>query len=153
MQTKKLRKANLVFITAVFLAMASISFAAQTSTDQTTTKEVKQKVAEAAEAIKNYSVVQRDEALKKAKAVLDDLDARIDRMQSRLNEKWDQMDQVAREKATASLTALRTQRNEIAEWYGGLKHSSSKAWEDVKEGFLKSYRAMREAFDKAQSEF
>ena len=153
MQTKKLRKANLVFITAVFFAMASISFAAQTSTDQTTTQEVKQKVAEAAEAIKNYSVAQRDEALKKAKTVLDDLDARIDRMQSRLNEKWDQMDQVAREKAMDTLTTLRKQRNQIAEWYGGLKHSSSKAWEDVKEGFLKSYRAMREAFDKAQSEF
>ena len=153
MQTKKLRKANLVFITAVFFAMASISFAAQTSADQTTTQEVKEKVAAAAEAIKNYSVAQRDEALKKAKTVLDDLDARIDRMQSRLNEKWDQMDQVAREKAMDTLTTLRKQRNQIAEWYGGLKHSSSKAWEDVKEGFLKSYRAMREAFDKAQSEF
>jgi len=153
MKTKKLRKANLVFITAVFFAMASISFAAQTSTDQTTTQEVKQKVAEAAEAIKNYSVAQRDEALKKAKTVLDDLDVRIDLMQSRLNEKWDQMDQVAREKAMDTLTTLRKQRNQIAEWYGGLKHSSSKAWEDVKEGFLKSYRAMREAFDKAQSEF
>jgi len=153
MKTKKLRKANLVFITAVFFAMASISFAAQTSTDQTTTQEVKQKVAEAAEAIKNYSVAQRDEALKKAKTVLDDLDVRIDLMQSRLNEKWDQMVQVAREKAMDSLTTLRKQRNDIAEWYGGLKHSSSKAWGDVKEGFLKSYQALREAFDKAQSEF
>ena len=153
MKTNTLRKANLVFITAVFFAMATISFAAQTSTDQTTTKEVKQKVAEAAEAIKSYSVAQRDEALQKAKAVLDDLDARIDRLQSQLNEKWEQMDQIARQKATASLTALRKQRNEIAEWYGGLKHSSSKAWEDVKAGFLKSYQALREAFDKAQSEF
>ena len=153
MQTTKPRKANLVFITAVFFAMASISFAAQTSTDKSTTKEVKEKVAAAAEAIKNYSVAQRDEALEKAKTVLDDLDARIDRMQSQLNEKWDQMDQLAREKGMATLTKLRKQRNEIAEWYGGLKHSSSNAWEDVKEGFLKSYQALREAFDKAKSEF
>ena len=153
MKTKKIGKVYLVFFTAVFFAKASVSFAAQTSTDPTTTQEVKQKVAEAAEAIKNYSVAQRDEALKKAKTVLDDLDARIDRMQSRLNEKWDQMDQVAREKAMDTLTTLRKQRNQIAEWYGGLKHSSSKAWEDVKEGFLKSYQALREAFDKAQSEF
>jgi flagellin-specific chaperone FliS len=153
MKTKKLRKANLVFITAVFFAMASVSFAAQTSEDKTTTKDVKEKVAAAAEAIKNYSVDQRDEALQKAKAVLDDLDARIDRMQSQLNEKWDQMDKLARQKATDSLTTLRKQRNDIAEWYGGLKHSSSNAWEDVKKGFLKSYQALRDTFDKVQSEF
>jgi hypothetical protein len=153
MKTKKLRKANLVFITAVFFAMTSVSFAAQTSEDKTTTKDVKEKVAAAAEAIKNYSVDQRDEALQKAKAVLDDLDARIDRMQSQLNEKWDQMDKLARQKATDSLTTLRKQRNDIAEWYGGLKHSSSNAWEDVKKGFLKSYQALRDTFDKVQSEF
>jgi len=153
MKTKKPRMAILVFITAVFFAMAPVSFAAQTSVDQTTSKEVKEKVAEAAEAIKNYSVVQRNEALKKAKTVLDDLDARIDRMQSQLNEKWDQMDQLARQKGVAALTTLRKQRNEIAEWYGGLKHSSSNAWENVKKGFLKSYQALRDTFDKVQSEF
>ena len=74
-------------------------------------------------------------------------------MQSRLNAKWDQMDQFAREKAMATLTTLRKQRNEIAEWYGGLKHSSSNAWEDVKKGFLRSYQALRDTFDKVQSEF
>ena len=74
--------------------------------------EVKEKVAAAAEAIKNYSAAQRDEALQKAKAVMDDLDVRIDRMQSQLNEKWDQMDQLARQKAMDSLTTLRKQRND-----------------------------------------
>jgi peptidoglycan hydrolase CwlO-like protein len=153
MKTKKLGKAYLVFVTAVFFAMASILFAAQTSADQTTTQDVKEKVAAAAEAIKNYSVNQRDEALKKAQAVLDDLDARIDRMQSQLNEKWDQMDQSARQKAMTALTTLRKQRTEVAEWYGGLKYSSAKAWEDVKQGFLKSYQVLRDTFDKVQSDF
>jgi len=153
MLAKKPRKAVMVFITAVFFAIGSVSFASQTSTQKTTGKDVKEKVAEAAQAIKSYSVDQRDEALKKAKAVLDDLDDRIDRMASQLNEKWDHMDQFARKKAMATLTALRKQRNEIAEWYGGLRHSSSNAWEDVKKGFLKSYQALQDAFDKAQSEF
>jgi acyl-CoA reductase-like NAD-dependent aldehyde dehydrogenase len=153
MKTNTLAKAYLVFVTAVFFAMASVSFAAQASADRTETKAVKEKVADAAEAIKNYSVDQRDEALKKAKTVLDELDARIDRMQSQLNGKWDQMDQSTRKKAMDALTVLRKQRNEIAEWYGGLKHSSSNAWEDVKKGFLRSYQELRDAFDKAQSEF
>ena len=67
--------------------------------------------------------------------------------------KWGQMDQSARKKARASLKALRKQRNEVAEWYGGLKHSSSNAWEDVKKGFLNSYQVIRDTFDKVQGEF
>jgi hypothetical protein len=153
MKTQKLRKASLVLIMTVFFAMGSVSFAAQTSTHETATKDVKEKVTEAAQAIKKYSVDQRDEAVKKAKAALDDLDVRIDSMESQLNKKWDQMDQSARKKARATLTALRKQRNEVAEWYGGLKHGSSNAWEDVKKGFLKSYQELRETLDKVHSEF
>jgi hypothetical protein len=63
------------------------------------------------------------------------------------------MDQSAREKAMATLSTLRKQRNEVAEWYGGLKHSASNAWEDVKKGFLKSYQELQDTFDKAHSEF
>jgi peptidoglycan hydrolase CwlO-like protein len=153
MNTQKLGKASLVFITAVFFAMGSASFAAQTSAHETGTKDVKGKVTDAAQAIEKYSVDQRDEAVKKAKAALDDLDARVDSLESQINKKWGQMDQSAREKARASLKALKKQRNEVAEWYGGLKHSSSNAWEDVKKGFLKSYQGLRDAFDKVYSQF
>jgi BMFP domain-containing protein YqiC len=151
MKTQKLGKAALFFITAIFLTVGSVCFAAQTSVEKT--KEVKEKVAEAAEAIKNYSFDQRDEAIMKTEAALADLDARIARIESRLNKKWDQMDQSARKKAINALTALRKQRNEVAEWYGGLKHSSRNAWEDVKKGFLKSYQQLRDAFDRAHSQF
>jgi chromosome segregation ATPase len=153
MKTKIPKKVDLMLITALLLAIASVSFAAQPATDNTTSREVKKKMVEAAEAIKHYSVDQRDEAIKKAKALLDDLDARIDRLESHLNEKWDQMDQAARRKASESLAALRKQRNETAEWYGGLKHSSSKAWKDVKKGFLNSFHSLRDTFDKVRSDF
>ncbi len=153
MKTQKSRKAFLIFITAVFFAIGSVSLYAQTSKQGTKMKDVKEKTEEAAQAIKNYSVNQRDEAVKKAKAAMDELDARINSMESRLDKKWSQMDQSAREKGRASLTALRKQRDEVAEWYGGLKHSSRKAWGDVKKGFLKSYQELRDSLDKAHSEF
>ena len=153
MKTQELRKTSLMFITVIFFAIGSVSFAAQTSTHETSTKDVKEKVADAAQSIKDYSVNQRDEAVKKTKDALDDLDVRIDRMESQLNKKWHQMDQSSRKKSRDTLTALRKKRNEVAEWYGGLKHSSSNAWEDVKKGFLKSYRELRDSFDKAHSEF
>ena len=142
-----------MFITAAFFAMGSVSLAAQTSTHGTSMKDVKEKAEEAVQAIKDYSVNQRDEAVKKAKAAMDKLDARINSMESELDKKWSQMDESAREKGRASLTALRKQRDEVAEWYGGLKHSSRKAWEDVKKGFLKSYQELRESLNKAHSEF
>ena len=63
------------------------------------------------------------------------------------------MDQSARTKARETLTALQKKRTEVAEWYGGLKHSSRNAWEDVKAGFLKSYHELCNAFDKAAKEF
>ena len=110
-------------------------------------------MAAAAEAIKNYSVDQRDEAVKRAKEILDDLDARIARLDSRLNDRWERMDQTARKKMSAALAALRKQRNDAAEWYGGLKHSSANAWEDVKKGFLRSYHNLRDSFDKARQEY
>ena len=153
MKTQKLGKAYLAFTMAVFFAMGAVSFAAQTSTNETGAKDVKEKVTEAVQAIEKYSVDQRDEAVKKGKAVLDDLDARIDSLESQLNKKWGQMDQSARKKARASLKALRKQRNEVAEWYGGLKHSSSNAWEDVKKGFLNSCQELRDTFHKVQGEF
>src|SRR5712691_12846832 len=133
------------------LAVSYLSFAAETSGG--TAKDVSRKAGETGRAIKDYTVAQRDEAIKQAKAGLDDLDARIRRMERKLDSEWDQMDQAARKKARATLNALRRERNEAAEWYGGLKHSSAESWEQVKAGFVKSYEALKESFAKARKQF
>lgn len=135
------------------LTVSPLSFAAETSGHKTTAKDVSRKVDETGQAIKNYTVAQRDEAIKQAKAALDDLDARIGRMERKLDNEWDRMDQAGRKKARATLNALRRQRNEAAEWYGGLKHSSAESWEQVKAGFVKSYDVLRESFAKARKQF
>ena len=72
-------------------------------------------------------------------------------MENRIEKEWDQMDQAARLKARSTSASLRKQRNELAEWYGGLKYSSAEAWGQVKNGFLKSYEALSKAFGKAES--
>ena len=134
------------------LTVSPLSFAAETSGGKTTAKDVSRKVDETGQAIKNYTVAQRDEAIKKAKAALDDLDVRIGRLERKLDNEWDKMDQAARKKARATLNALRRQRNEAAEWYGGLKHSSAESWEQVKAGFVKSYEVLKESFAKARKQ-
>jgi len=85
--------------------------------------------------------------------VLDDLDASIGRMERKLENEWDRMDQAARKNARATLNALRRQRNEAAEWYGGLQHSSAESWEQVKTGFVKSYAVLKESITKAVKAF
>ncbi len=153
MKIKALINMALVLVLAVFFTIGGISFAGQKSEEKTTAQEVKQEVKEAVEAIQSYSGDQRNEALKEVREALDDLDTRIDNLETRLNKKWEQMDQSAREKARSTLKSLRKKRNELAEWYGGMQHSSAKAWEHVKRGFLKSYEALSKAYEKAVKEF
>jgi hypothetical protein len=158
MKTCKLTAAVVAIALAALLGTVPASFAAQTATTktqapETTMKDVKRQMGNTLQTIENYSAEQRDEAVKKAQELLNDLDRRIDRMQAQLEKGWTKMSESAREKKAATLRALRKQRNEVAEWYGGLKYSSAAAWEDVKGGFVKSYDALKDALDKAKNQF
>ena len=153
---KKLKGATAVstLSAAVLIVVSAASFADQEtkSENKGTSNDVKRETMEAIEAIKKYSIEKKDNAVREVKVVLEDLDARIDRMQSRIEKKWDEMDQASREKARKAIQALRKKRNELSEWYGGLKHSSADAWDHVKEGFVEGYEALDKAFDKAENE-
>ncbi len=153
MKTQGLKISVLMFVSIAFLAIPSGSFADRTAEEKTTKKEVKQEIKEAFEAVENYTADQRDEAVEEIKVALENIDSQIEGMENRIGKKWDQMDRAARRKAGSTLASLRKQRNELAEWYGGLKYSSAEAWGHVKNGFLKSYKALSTAFGKAQSEF
>jgi DNA anti-recombination protein RmuC len=141
------------FVLFVCLMFAGSSFAAQKAGESTSQKEVSQKVKDALEAIKNYSAQQRDEALKKVKVAVDAMDARLQNLEDRIQTKWDQMDQATRDKARSAQQSLRKQRLELAEWYGEMRQSSSKAWDHVKKGLLDSYDSLSKAFDKAVKEY
>ena len=130
-------------------AMAS----AGAADDKASMQDVKKEVSEAAEAIKHYSADQRDEAVNKAKAVLDSLDAKIDKLQATIEQKWGKMDQAARGKAQAALDDLKEQRKRLAESYDAMKRSSAGAWEHVKKGFSDSYADLHDAWQKAEKEF
>lgn len=146
-------KSILWVIVSLFYLMTPVVFAQPTAADKTTMHDVKQEMKEATSAIKSYSVAQRDEAVKVAKSTLDSLDAEIEHLEARLDEKADSLDQAARQRARATLKTLRKQRNKVAEWYGSMQHSSAGAWQEIKTGFLKSYQTLQQSFDKAQQEF
>lgn len=149
---------TLSLIAVALLGIAPLSGASQDEAskqqdDKTTAKEVRHEVADAAEAIKNYSADKRDEAAKQAKAALDALDARIEALDARIDKNWDKMDQAAREQARSTLKALRQQRIQVAEWYGGLKDSTTAAWDHMKKGFSDAYKSLRSSWEKAEREY
>ncbi len=125
---------------------------AETSGGETSIEEVKQKTQSLLETIKNYTAEQRDEAIRKSKAALDNMDQRIDALETHVYNNWDKMDQTAREKSRDSLAALRRQRTQVAEWYGSLKNSSSDAWGNMKKGFSDAYLALHDAWEKSEKE-
>jgi hypothetical protein len=140
--------------TACAIALAAFTSAAIPAFAQdTTAREVGAKVGEAGRAIKNYSVEQRDEAVKNARAALDDLDARIERLAADIDARWDKLDAAGRKKAYEAMDRMRKERNDAAEWMGALKHSSREAWGEVKNGFAKSYETLANSFSKAKDEF
>jgi hypothetical protein len=135
----------LTLVVALLLAGTPMSFGAE--------KTAGQKIDETANSIKNYSAEQRDEALKNAKSVLADADARIDHLESEMSRNWDKMNASARKRAQETMKTLRRQRQDLSQSYGELKRSSSNAWNEVKGGFAKSYDALRDSFSKAAKEF
>jgi hypothetical protein len=152
MKTRTIAFSARALALGALLAASPLSFTAEPA-GKSTAKDIAKKADETGQAIKNYTVAQRDEAIKNAKAALDDADRRIDRMERKLDSEWERMDQGARKRGRATLDALRRERNEAAEWYGGLKHSSAESWDQVKAGFVKSYEALKESFGKARKGF
>lgn len=123
------------------------------SENKTTTEEMREGLTEAAKAISEYTVDQRDEAVQTIKVELDNIDKNISSLEKKIDEKWEKMDDTAQEHARKTLLELREKRERVGEWFGGLKHGSKEAWEDTKKGFSDSYRKLQDAWKKAKEEF
>jgi len=135
---------------AAQVVLSPLAAGAEPPSPKVTAKEVSRKADDAAKAVGRYTIQQRDEALKSAKAALDDIDARLHAIDRKLDREWDHMDEAARKKARAAQDALRRERDEAAEWYGGLKHSSEESWEEVRAGFVKSYEKLKASVAKVK---
>lgn len=157
MKNRKTHYAVFMSIAVFVIAMAGCTDTSEDkkaiSEDNTSINEIKQKTQDLIQAIGSYTADQRDEAVQRAATALNNLDERIDALEERLVDNWDQMNQAAREKARADLKALRKQRNKVAEWYGSLTNSSADAWEHTKRGFSDAYKALDDAWERAANEF
>ncbi|MDT8405309.1 hypothetical protein [Sulfuriflexus sp.] len=124
----------------------------QPAADATDAGEVKKEWSEAMESLKAYSITQRDEALVKAEETIDAMDKRIDEMESRASQGWQDLSADIRQRREATLSAMQEQREALAEQYEQMKASSSDTWDDVKKGFIDSYNTLSSSLDDAQSD-
>ena len=152
MKFEKTSRCTFMFMLIVMLGITPLCYA-DTSSAKTSIEEVKQETQDLVQALRAYTADQRDEVIQKTKTALDNLDKRIDALETYIDKNWDKIDKTAREEARASLKALRKQRTEVAEWYGSLKGSSVDTWEKMKKGFLDAYKALNDAWEKSEKEF
>jgi chromosome segregation ATPase len=139
-------------IAFIIFSFTSIVYA-KAADDKVTGEDVKKETQELIDTLQQYSIYQREEAIKKADQALNTIDGRIDELENRVDANWDKMTQAARQKTRANLKELRKQRNKLAEWYGGFKNSSSDAWGQMKKGFSKAYKTINTSWEKAKSEY
>lgn len=121
--------------------------------EQTRSGRFGQKFDESVDAIRTHSVERRDEALASARRGAENLDRQLARLQQQQDQGWSRMSQSARTRVQATREDLRTRRNALAEWYGGMRHSSTAAWEEARGGFVNSYHELADAMKRAKAEF
>lgn len=151
MKPSMLSRIALTGILAVILGIGaqSVSLAAESTASA---DEVKQETRDLLHALESYGTAQRDEALQKSRAALDNIDHRIEALEAELLDRWQDMDQAARDQARASLQALREQRTRVAEWYGSMKSGSATAWGHLKQGFSSAYQALHDAWEQSEQD-
>ena len=150
MHSKNLSRFTIALALLASLGLASVQAAEEQK--ETSAADIKRESAELLQALKSYGAEQRDEALEKSSAALENLDRRIEALETRMLDQWEEMDEATRAKTRDSLQALREQRTRVAEWYGSLKSGSAAAWGHIKQGFSNAYRAMNEAWEKSEED-
>jgi len=139
-------------VVAAAIACIAVPALAQDDEATITAEDVRAEIAEAMDAIANYSEQESERAQVEAREALDQLDAEIDRREQALRESWAEMSDSARETARARLQELREARNRLGERYGALQAGTSSAWDELTAGFADAWDAFTEAWSAADDE-
>lgn len=147
------QRSSLLLLSLLFALLMAVPALAAAKRHQETPEEVRADVAKTLKDLGRYSARQRDAAVAAAKKAMDKTDVAIDQVETKMEQDWDSMDAAARRNARATLKDLQQERNDLSEWYGGMKHSSAGAWAAIKKGFAKSYKTLEKTIEKAAAKF
>ena len=116
---------------------------------QTTSKDVGQKASETGQAIKDYTVEKKDEAVAHAKRATAELEAKIKELEAQASKQTGEI----KARSQAQIKELKAKRAKAAQKAGELGRATKASWEKAKEGFADAYRDLASAYDRAAAEF
>src|SRR5262249_13458428 len=129
-----------IFTAAALLVSAAPPILAQ----QTTSKDVGQKMAETGEAIKDYTIEKKDEAVTYAKKLGSDIDAKIKELEARASKQSGE----AKAKSEQMIKDLKAKRAKVSTKLNDLSKASKASWDETKKGFADAYRDLAMAYHK-----
>lgn len=112
------------------------------STASATGERLQRESAEALDALQAYTAEQKQQAGATAQELINRLETRIQRLRTGLNEQWDELDKAAREQQQAAIDELARRRDQLKDTYKQLQSNSGSAWQELKGGFVRSYREL-----------
>jgi hypothetical protein len=116
---------------------------------QTSAKDVGQKASETGEAIRDYTIEKKDEAVAQAKKITADLDAKIKELKAEVARQTGE----AKIRAQGRIKDLEAKRVKASRKANDLGRATKASWYRAKEGFADAYRDLATAYDKAAAEF
>lgn len=112
-------------------------------------EQVQKKFSAAFEAMGDYTINQRDTAVKETRKALAELDAEVDRLDHRVRENWKTMEDDSQQAASEALRRLKDQRNELGEKLGALQQGGEQAWDEMTNGFQQAWKGFKTAWRQA----
>ncbi len=131
-----------LLFSVVFLTASIIQAASQ--------DEVMKEIEEAASAIGDYSVDQKDKAIAEAKELMDKLDKSMEEAESSMKQNWHSMEDSAKQNYEVSKEEMDKQRKELADWLEKMQDSSADAWDDTQKGFADAHDSLSETWQKVK---
>ena len=136
-------------IPAVVVTIGLLASTAPQAKAQTPSKDVAQKASETGQAIKEYTVEKKDEAVAHAKKATAELEAKIKELEAQASKQTGEI----KARSQAQIKDLKAKRTKASQKAGELGRATKASWEKAKEGFADAYRDLASAYDKAAAEF
>jgi DNA-binding ferritin-like protein len=112
---------------------------------QTTAKDVGQKMADTGEAIKDYTVEKKNEAVAHAKKLGRDIDAKIKELDAQASKQTGE----AKAKSKEMIKDLKAKRAKVASKFNELSKATKASWDETKKAFADAWQDLATSYDKA----
>lgn len=136
-------------MSAMMVTLGLLAVSALPAPAQTTGKDVAQKASETGQAIKDYTVEKKDEAVAHARKITADLEAKIKDLEAQAAKQTG----AVKARSQAQLKELKAKRAKASQKASELGRATKASWEKAKEGFADAYRDLASAYDRAAAEW